>query len=77
LVLISRFLQFSFFRGMASVAISGASAQAVYDRIGLTSWRGAHEAGHRTASGAVFDPTKLSAAPSISSTAFPPTQTML
>jgi rare lipoprotein A (peptidoglycan hydrolase) len=70
-------MKFSFFCGMANVAISGASAQAVYDRIGLTSWYGAHEAGHRAASGAVFDLTKLGAAPRISCTAFSPTQTIL
>ena len=47
---------------MASLAISGARAQPVYDHIGLASWYGAREGGHRTASGAVFDPAKFSAA---------------
>jgi rare lipoprotein A len=47
---------------VASLAISAACARPAYDRIGLASWYGMREAGHRTASGAVFDPTKLSAA---------------
>jgi rare lipoprotein A len=62
LILTSRFLKFSVFCGMASLAISGVRAQPVYDHIGLASWYGAREAGHRTASGAIFDPAKLSAA---------------
>jgi hypothetical protein len=77
LVLISRFLKFSFFCGMADVAIWGASAQTVYERIDLAPWYGAREVSHRTASGAIFDPAKLSAAPCISCTASSPTQTML
>jgi rare lipoprotein A len=62
LVLVSRLLKFSVFCGIASLAISAVRAQPVYDRIGLASWYGAREAGHRTASGAIFDPTRLSAA---------------
>jgi rare lipoprotein A len=62
LVLMSRFLKLSVVCGMASLAISGACAQPAYDRVGLASWYGAREAGHRTASGAIFDPAKLSAA---------------
>ncbi|GEM_PF-3045453 len=61
-VYILRFLKRSVLCGMASLATSGACAQPVYDRVGLASWYGAREAGHRTASGAVFDPTRLSAA---------------
>lgn len=44
------------------IMATGAAAQTPYDEIGLASWYGAKEAGHRTASGIPFDPTKLSAA---------------
>lgn len=37
-------------------------AASAYERTGLASWYGPHEAGRRTASGRIFNPTELSAA---------------
>jgi len=42
--------------------MSAAGALPAYDQVGVASWYGAREAGHRTASGTGFDPFKLSAA---------------
>lgn len=44
------------------MSMSGAAAQPAFDQVGVASWYGAREAGHRTASGAVFDPLRFSAA---------------
>jgi rare lipoprotein A len=62
LVLLSHFLKSSLLCGVIGLGASGASARPAYDRIGLASWYGAREAGHRTASGILFDPARLSAA---------------
>jgi rare lipoprotein A len=43
-------------------ASTAALAVSVYERVGVASWYGAGEAGHRTASGRIFDPSKPSAA---------------
>jgi hypothetical protein len=43
-------------------ASAAASAASVYERVGVASWYGAREAGHRTASGRIFGPDKPSAA---------------
>jgi rare lipoprotein A len=48
--------------GIALVSSTPGFAAPNYERAGLASWYGPREAGRRTASGRIFDPSKISAA---------------
>jgi peptidoglycan lytic transglycosylase len=48
--------------GGISLTVTGAAALPVHSQTGIASWYGAREAGRRTASGILFDPSRLSAA---------------
>lgn len=62
MVSISQLFRLTLLCAAVDLAASKASALPVYNHVGIASWYGAREAGHRTASGTIFDPTRLSAA---------------
>ena len=62
MVSISQVWKFALICAALSFSMSEAAAQPAFDQVGVASWYGAREAGHRMAGGAVFDPLRLSAA---------------